>query len=77
MEEKTGPGAGKEGIVEDVKGKVKEVSAQIAGNERMERESMAQQRKAQAKRNAATHEARAEKEWGHARVEEAQQRVNE
>jgi uncharacterized protein YjbJ (UPF0337 family) len=67
MEDKTGPGAGKEGIVENVKGKVKEVSAQIAGNERMERESKAQQRKAQAKRNAATPEAKAEKARGKAR----------
>ena len=47
MEDKTGPGAGKEGIVEDVKGNVKEVSPlRSPGNERMEHESKAQQRKA-------------------------------
>ncbi|MDQ3939746.1 MAG: CsbD family protein, partial [Actinomycetota bacterium] len=56
----TGPEAGAEGIVEDVKGKAKDVVGTVTGNEKLEREGEAQQRKADAARDVAQKEAEAE-----------------
>ncbi len=44
----TGAQAGVEGVVEDLKGKAKDVAGSITGDERLEREGEAQQSKAQA-----------------------------
>jgi len=73
----TGPQAGVEGVVEDLKGKAKDVAGSITGNEKLEREGEAQQSKAQAEREVAEHEARAEAARGEAEVQEAQQRANQ
>lgn len=39
----TGPESGTKGIVEDVKGKTKQVAGEIVGNEKLAREGEAQQ----------------------------------
>ena len=49
----TGPKAGISGIVEDVKGKVKEVAGTVTGKQHLEEEGRAQQDKAAADRDVA------------------------
>jgi uncharacterized protein YjbJ (UPF0337 family) len=73
----TGPQAGVEGVVEDIKGKAKDVVGSVTGNEKLEREGEAQQSKAQAEREVAEHEGKAEAARGEAEVQEAQQRANQ
>ena len=73
----TGPEAGVSGIVEDVKGKAKEVAGEIAGNEKLEREGEAQQAKADADREVAVKEAEAEKARAESEAHEAVQRANQ
>ena len=73
----TGPEAGVSGIVEDVKGKAKEVAGEIAGNDRLEREGEAQQAKADADREVAVKEAEAEKARAESEAHEAVQRANQ
>lgn len=73
----TGPEAGLKGVVEDVKGKAKEVVGEVTGREDLEREGEAQQSKASAQRDVAEHEAKAEKARAEAEVQEAQQRANQ
>jgi uncharacterized protein YjbJ (UPF0337 family) len=77
MAEKSGPKAGVEGVVEDVKGKAKEVIGKLTGNEDLEREGGAQQDKAEAEREVAKREAQAEAARGEAALHEAEQRVHE
>ena len=73
----SGAEAGVRGVVEDLKGKAKDVAGSIAGNEKLEREGEAQQSKAQAERDVAEHEGKAEAARGEAKVQEAQQRANQ
>lgn len=73
----SGPESGAKGIVEDVKGKAKEVAGEVTDNERLEREGEAQQSKADAERDVAKHEAEAEAARGEAEAQEAQQRANQ
>lgn len=73
----SGPDAGVEGIVEDVKGKTKEVIGKLTGNEELEREGGAQQDKADAEREVAKREAQAEVARGKADLSEAEQRVHQ
>jgi uncharacterized protein YjbJ (UPF0337 family) len=73
----SGPKAGAEGIVEDVKGKTKEVIGKLTGNEDLEREGEAQQDKAEAEREVAKREAQAEVARGKADLSEAEQRVHQ
>jgi uncharacterized protein YjbJ (UPF0337 family) len=73
----TGPQAGVEGVVEDIKGKAKDVVGSVTGNEKLEREGEAQQSKAQAEREVAEHEGKAEAARGEAEIQEAQQRANQ
>lgn len=73
----TGPESGAKGIVEDVKGKAKEVAGEVSGREDLEREGEAQQSKADAEREVAKHEAEAEKSRVEAEAQEAQQRANQ
>lgn len=72
-----GAKAGAKGIVEDVKGKAKDLAGAITGDEQLEREGEAQQSKAQAERETAEHEAKAEKARAEAEAQEAQQRANQ
>ena len=73
----TGPKAGVKGVVEDVKGKAKEAAGVITGNRDLEREGEAQQSKADAEREVASHEAKAEKARAEAEAHEAEQRANQ
>ena len=73
----SGAQAGIDGVVEDLKGKAKDVAGSITGNEKLEREGEAQQSKAQAEREVASHEAKAEAKRAEAEAQEAQQRANQ
>jgi uncharacterized protein YjbJ (UPF0337 family) len=73
----SGARAGIEGVVEDVKGKAKEVAGEVTGNERLEQEGSAQQDKASNEREVAKHEAEAEAARGRAEADEARQRAAE
>jgi uncharacterized protein YjbJ (UPF0337 family) len=75
--EKSGPEAGAEGIIEDVKGKTKEVIGKVTGNEDLEREGNSQQSKAEADREVAKREAQAESARGEAQLHEAEERVHQ
>jgi uncharacterized protein YjbJ (UPF0337 family) len=77
MAEKSGPKHGAEGIVEDVKGKAKEVAGKVSGNQHLENEGRAQQDKAASQREVAQREAQAEKARAEAAAKEAQQRVEQ
>lgn len=73
----SGPKAGLKGITEDIKGKAKEVAAEVTGREDLEREGEAQQSKADAQRDVAEHEAKAETSRAEAEAQEAQQKANQ
>jgi len=77
MAEESGPEAGLKGIVEDVKGKAKEVVGKVTGNKDLEREGGAQQDKAESEREVAEHEAKAEAARSEAQMHEAEQRVHQ
>jgi uncharacterized protein YjbJ (UPF0337 family) len=73
----TGPEAGARGVVEDVKGKVKEAAGAATGRDELRREGRAQQDKAAAERDVATKEAEAEKARAEAEAHEAEQRAHQ
>ncbi len=76
-EKDTGPEAGVKGVVEGVKGKVKEAVGAITGKEELRQEGEAQQKKADALRDVAVKEAEAEKARAEAKVHEAEQRSHQ
>ena len=73
----SGPKAGVEGVVEDVKGRAKEAVGAVAGDESLKREGEAQQDKAAAQRDVAAKEAEAEKARAEASAAEAEQRSHQ
>ncbi len=73
----SGPEAGVKGIVEGVKGKTKEAVGAVTGNDEMQREGEAQQKKADAQRDVAAKEAEAEKARATAEAREAEQRSHQ
>jgi len=75
--EDSGPEAGAKGVVEDVKGKAKEVIGKVTNNEDLEREGGAQQDKADAERDVAEKEAAAERARAESEVHEAEQRMQQ
>jgi uncharacterized protein YjbJ (UPF0337 family) len=77
MDKDTGPEAGAKGVVEDLKGKAKEVVGEVTGDESKEREGRAQQDKAQSERDVAKHEAEADAARSEAAVHEAEQRAHQ
>jgi uncharacterized protein YjbJ (UPF0337 family) len=77
MTEDSGAKHGVEGIVEDVKGKAKEVIGKVTGKEHLEDEGRAQQAKADSQRDVAEHEAKAEAARAEAAGHEAEQRVEQ
>jgi uncharacterized protein YjbJ (UPF0337 family) len=77
MDKDTGPEAGAKGVVEDLKGKAKEVVGEVTGDESKEREGRAQQDKAHAQRDVAKHEAEADAARSEAAVHEAEQRAHQ
>jgi uncharacterized protein YjbJ (UPF0337 family) len=76
-EKDSGPEAGAKGIVEDVKGKVKEAAGALTGKDELKREGEAQQDKAAAERDVAAKEAEAEKARAEAEAHEAEQRSHQ
>ena len=77
MDKDTGPEAGGKGIVEDVKGKAKEVFGEVTGDDSKEREGRAQQDKAKSQRDVAKHEAEADAARTEAAAHEAEQRAHQ
>jgi len=75
--DQSGPEAGAKGVVEEVKGRVKQAVGAITGKEDLEREGEAQQEKADAQRDAAKQEARADKSRAEAEAKEAEQRLHQ
>jgi uncharacterized protein YjbJ (UPF0337 family) len=73
----TGPESGARGVVEDVKGKVKEAAGALSGRDELRREGEAQQEKAAAQRDVAAKEAQAEKARLEAKAHEAEQRSHQ
>jgi uncharacterized protein YjbJ (UPF0337 family) len=73
----SGPEAGVEGVVEDVKGKAKEVVGTVTGRDDLVREGKAQQDKADAQRDVAKKEAEAEAARGGAAAAEARQKAEQ
>jgi uncharacterized protein YjbJ (UPF0337 family) len=73
----SGPEAGAKGVIEDVKGKAKEAVGAVVGNDELEAEGEAQQRKAEAERDVAKKEAEAEKARATAEAHEAEQRSHQ
>ena len=69
--------AGFDGIVEDVKGKVKEIIGWVTGRPDVEAEGETQQAKARAERNRFEHETRAEAARAEATRREAEQRLHQ
>ena len=77
MANESGPQAGVEGVVEDVKGRAKQAAGAVSGNEPLEQEGQAQQDKAAAQRDVAAKEAEAEKARAEASAAETQQRSHQ
>lgn len=73
----SGPKAGAKGIVEDLKGKAKEVAGNVTGDDEMSREGKAQQDKAREEREVAEHEAEADAARARAAKDEARQRAHQ
>lgn len=77
MASQSGPEAGAEGAVEDVKGRAKEAIGAVTGDESLKHEGQAQQDKAAAQRDVAAKEAEAEKARAEASAAEAEQRSHQ
>jgi uncharacterized protein YjbJ (UPF0337 family) len=77
MASESGPEAGVEGVVEDVKGRAKEAAGAVTGDDSLKQEGQAQQDKATAQRDVAAKEAEAEKARAEARAAEAEQRSHQ
>ena len=73
----SGPEAGAKGIVEEVKGKVKEAAGALTGDKDLKKEGAAQQDKADSQRKVAQKEAEAEKARADAAAHEAEQRSHQ
>jgi len=73
----SGPEAGARGVVEGVKGRLKEAAGALTGKEELRREGEAQQEKAVAQRDVAVKEAEAEKARAEASAREAEQRSHQ
>jgi uncharacterized protein YjbJ (UPF0337 family) len=73
----SGPAEGVEGVVEDVKGRVKEGAGALAGNDSLRREGAAQQDKAESQREVAEKEAAAEKARAKAAADEQRERAEQ
>jgi uncharacterized protein YjbJ (UPF0337 family) len=71
----SGPKAGAKGIVEDVKGKAKEVVGNVTDNDELAEEGRAQQDKAANEREVAEHEGKADAARAKAQADEARQRA--
>jgi uncharacterized protein YjbJ (UPF0337 family) len=73
----SGPEAGAKGVVEEVKGRVKQAVGDLSGDDRLRNEGRAQQEKADAEREVAEKEAQAEAARAKAEAKEAEQRSHQ
>jgi uncharacterized protein YjbJ (UPF0337 family) len=73
----SGPEAGAKGVIEDIKGKAKEVAGAVAGNDRLKDEGRAQQDKAASQREVAAKEAQADAARVKAGAYEAEEKANQ
>jgi len=73
----SGPAEAVKGVVEDAKGKAKEVIGTVAGRNDLVNEGKAQQDKAEAQRDAARKEAEAEAARAGAKAAEQRQKANQ
>jgi uncharacterized protein YjbJ (UPF0337 family) len=73
----SGPEAGAKGVVEGVKGSIKEAAGALTGDDRLKAEGRAQQDKADAQRDVSAKEAEAEKARATADAYEAEQRAHQ
>jgi uncharacterized protein YjbJ (UPF0337 family) len=73
----SGPEAGVEGVVEDMKGRAKEAVGAVTGDESLKQEGEAQQDKAAAQRDVAAKEAEAEKARAEASAAETEQQSHQ
>ena len=73
----SGPEAGAKGVVEGVKGSLKEAAGALTGDDRLKAEGKAQQDKADAQRDVAAKEAEAEKARATADAYEAEQQAHQ
>lgn len=71
----SGPKAGAKSVVEDIKGKVKQATGSLTGNDDLEQEGKAQQDKADNQREVAKHEAKAEASRAKAEADDARERA--
>jgi uncharacterized protein YjbJ (UPF0337 family) len=74
---RSGPEEAIRGIIEDVKGKTKEIIGIVANHDRLRKEGRAQQDKAEAARNVARKEAEAEAARAAEQAAEARQKSGE
>jgi len=74
MSDTSGPAEGVKGTVEDVKGRAKEAAGAVLGSDSLTREGKAQQDKADAQREVAEHEGKAEAARAEAGVHEQRER---
>ena len=77
MTSDSGPESAAKGVVEDIKGKAKEVVGEVTGDDSKQREGRAQQDKARSERDVAEHEAKADAARSEASVHEAEQRMHQ
>jgi uncharacterized protein YjbJ (UPF0337 family) len=77
MTNDSGPENAAKGVMEDVKGKAKEVIGEVTGDDSKEREGRAQQEKAQSQRDVAKNEAKADAARSEASAHEAEQRMHQ
>lgn len=77
MTDRTGPTEGAKGVVEDIKGRLKEAVGAVTGDDSKVREGQAQQDKAAAQREVAEKEAAAERARGEADVHEMRERTHQ
>jgi uncharacterized protein YjbJ (UPF0337 family) len=76
-DKQSGPRAAVDAVVEDVKGKAKEVVGRIGGNDEREKEGQAQQAKAGALKDVAVKEAQAEQARATAKAHELDERSHQ
>jgi uncharacterized protein YjbJ (UPF0337 family) len=74
---KSGPREAVEGVMEEVKGKVKEAAGALEGDDRLRREGEAQEDKAAAQRDVAKREAQADSSRAAARGYEAEEKAHQ
>ena len=77
MEKETGPKSAVHGVVEDLKGRAKEVAGAVADSPELRDEGEAQREKAAAERDVATREAEADASRAEAAAHEAEQRAHQ